>query len=220
VELFTSQSCSSCPPADKVLGELSSIPNVIALGCHVTYWDQLNWKDTLSLPACTQRQRTYAGQMDLRQVYTPQMVVNGRAEFVGSNRSQALSAVKNAANAPNALKTITLTRAGDALTAQLPQLATDQPRQTLWLMPIGEKHTQAIRSGENGGLTVTYNNPVAALSDAGAWDGKAETRTFRLEQSATVQSAAVQNAALQGYALIAQNPTTGAISAAGMLAHP
>lgn len=205
VELFTSQSCSSCPPADEVLGELAQRAEVIALGCHVTYWDHLDWQDTLSLPACTGRQRDYAAQMGSNQVYTPQMVVNGRVEFVGSRRSTALNEVERA---QGVLKAIALTRHGDALIAQLPQLPTNQ-LQTLWLVAYGDAYTQAMKSGENRGRSVAYVNPVVAMESLGVWHGQAETRTIALIP-------ALQNDPdMGGYVIIAQSEATGSVAAAG-----
>lgn len=175
-ELFTSQSCSSCPPADEVLGELAAIDNVIALGCHVTYWDHLNWKDTLSLPACTERQRAYAREQGSNRVYTPQMVINGRAEFVGSNRFDAqrrLDAAKGQV-LPLALEWM-----NGALSVSLPALKRPaQTELTLWLAAIGPDRTQSIRSGENRGRTLHYVHPVSALAPIGTWDGQAGTRTL------------------------------------------
>src|SRR5712691_8800515 len=85
VELFTSQGCSSCPPADALLGELARRGDVLALGFHISYWDSLGWKDPLSNPASTDRQKAYARHFD-GQVYTPQIVVDGTTEMVGSDR--------------------------------------------------------------------------------------------------------------------------------------
>src|SRR5205814_1096869 len=94
VELFTSQGCSSCPPADRLLSELAERPDVIALGLHIDYWDDLGWKDPLSSPEATARQRDYARQFGRRQVYTPQLVVDGTEEAVGSDRAAVLQALK------------------------------------------------------------------------------------------------------------------------------
>jgi hypothetical protein len=96
VELFTSQSCSSCPPADALLGELARRGDVVALGFHISYWDGLGWKDPFSSRSSTDRQRVYAQLFGLGQVYTPQMVVDGAREMVGSDRDQVLAAVRDA----------------------------------------------------------------------------------------------------------------------------
>src|SRR6059036_991639 len=87
VELFTSEGCSSCPPADAFLGELAQRPDIVALAFHVDYWDYIGWKDPYASPLTTQRQHDYAAALHLHMVYTPQMVVDGRADVVGSERS-------------------------------------------------------------------------------------------------------------------------------------
>src|SRR5712691_2264149 len=96
VELFTSQGCSSCPPADALLGELSRRAGVLALGFHISYWDRLGWKDPLSSPASTERQKNYARRLTGGQTYTPQMVVDGTKDVVGSDREAVLDAVRQA----------------------------------------------------------------------------------------------------------------------------
>ena len=95
VELFTSQGCSSCPPADALLGELERRGGVIALGFHISYWDSLGWKDPFSRPQSTERQRVYA-RLFSGQIYTPQLVVDGRYGFVGSDGREASSAIHSA----------------------------------------------------------------------------------------------------------------------------
>lgn len=206
VELFTSQSCSSCPPADEVLSDLARRNTIIALGCHVTYWDHLDWKDTLSLPACTERQRAYAAERGTRQVYTPQMVVNGRAEFVGSNR---MLASLETARAENQTFPIAITRATPGtLEIALPKLE-GTPALTLWLATFATAHTEHMSSGENRGRTVTYVNAVRTLSDAGSWSGRAEIRSLPLPRPP--EGAAEPD----GYAVLAQTGKAGPILAAG-----
>ena len=94
--MFTSQSCSSCPPADALLVELAQRPDVLALSFHVTYWDRLGWRDRFSLAAATKRQRAYAATMGRNQIYTPQAVIQGRADVVGSNRAAMDAALRAA----------------------------------------------------------------------------------------------------------------------------
>lgn len=205
VELFTSQSCSSCPPADALLGEMAAKdPNIIAFSCHVTYWDHLNWKDTLSRKFCTNRQRAYAGFMQKNNVYTPQMVVNGEHEFVGSNRADAKRFTAESTTLPITLSTT----ANGGLSAQMPALPAGSPKQTLWLISYHASHTQDIASGENRGRTVTYTNSVATLDQVGVWDGTAQMLTFAKPDN---------DAKTPGYALIAQPRGFGVISAAGKL---
>src|SRR5713226_8836092 len=95
IELFTSQGCSSCPPADRLLAELERDPSLIALSWHIDYWDNLGWKDTFSQPAFTARQKAYDAVRGEGEVYTPQVVVNGASQIVGSNRSQMDAAISN-----------------------------------------------------------------------------------------------------------------------------
>jgi len=102
VELFTSEGCSSCPPADAVLQRLESSGEAIVLGEHVTYWDRLGWKDRFSAESFTQRQEEYVRRFRIESAYTPQMVVNGQAEFVGSDEGRARQEILKAAREPKA----------------------------------------------------------------------------------------------------------------------
>jgi hypothetical protein len=113
LELFTSQGCSSCPPADALLGELTQRPNVIALAWHVDYWNSLGWRDPYASRQWTDRQRTYAAHLK-DEVYTPALVVNGASMVVGSDRAAVRSAVRTA---PNLSIPVKLTRAGDRVEA-------------------------------------------------------------------------------------------------------
>ncbi|MEM7617915.1 MAG: DUF1223 domain-containing protein [Pseudomonadota bacterium] len=167
VELFTSQSCSSCPPADKVLGKLAKEnDNVIALSCHVTYWNHLHWEDTLSQNFCTERQRGYVVSLDSRGPYTPQTVINGRYEMIGSQEGKVRKSIQNI---DKPLKNIPLTHDSDSLNIFLPELPKNQ--YVVTLATYGDKHTQAIPSGENRGQTVEYTNPVTKLIPLDTWDG-------------------------------------------------
>src|SRR5215472_12144491 len=106
VELFTSQGCSSCPPADRLLGELAKRADVIALGYHITYWDGAPWRDPLSRPESTERQRAYDGHLTGGQLYTPQIVIDGTEDVVGSDRGMVLAALGK--TRPVAVTTVTL----------------------------------------------------------------------------------------------------------------
>ncbi len=166
VELFTSQGCSSCPPADAFLTDLAHTrTNVLPLAFHVTYWDYLGWKDPYSLDAATTRQRDYAKQIGADGIYTPQMVVDGTTGFVGSDRSRGLAAIGNATRKPVALS---LTRDGETLRvtvgagsgqARVLLVGFDRTRQT----PIGR--------GENSGRTLTESNIVRSFTSIGTWTG-------------------------------------------------
>ncbi len=199
VELFTSQSCSSCPPADKILGEISDNPNIIALGFHVTYWDHLHWKDTLSQEFATNRQRAYAHNKSRGRVYTPQMIVNGGAQFVGSNRGK----LQNALSKAHSIKSLQISKAGNDFTFDAPAMPAGQYH--VWIYGTQKKHLQDIPSGENKGRSVTYSNSVMAQIDGGAWDGKAQSFTF----------AALPNDQIDDVIVLIQKDGYGDIIAAG-----
>ena len=202
VELFTSQSCSSCPPADRNLAALSDNPNIITLGFHVTYWNHLHWKDTLSHQFSTDRQRAYAAYTRGGRVYTPQMVVNGADEFVGSRKGDINRAIANTHN----IQPITLNKNNDnSLSADLPDLPPGS--YTLWLAGTQNEHTQAIPTGENRGRTVTYKNAVIDFTEQGSWNGKAGKRTFNIEANPDVDR----------YVLLVQQNGFGKITAAGQI---
>lgn len=201
LELFTSQSCSSCPAADKVLAEAAGLPGVIALGFHVTYWDHLSWKDTLSHEFATARQRSYAWQRDSSRVYTPQMIVNGGEEFVGSDRGRLQKSLKKSAP----LASLILSRQGGEVVLTLPSLAATE--YTLWLFGTKNSVIQPIRSGENGGRTVTYTHAVMLEKELGSWDGTKGQRTFAVPAGQDIDRLVV----------LAQSKKYGPIYGAGLL---
>lgn len=170
VELFTSQGCSSCPPADAFLTDLAhQRRDVLALAFHVTYWDYLGWKDPYSLDAATGRQRDYARHLGEDGVYTPQMVVDGTKGFVGSDRSEGLSAI--AAAARKAVP-VTLARDGDALLVTVgPGAGTAQ----VLLVGFDPSHETPVGRGENSGRTLHETNVVRSLTPIGAWIGSTIT---------------------------------------------
>jgi hypothetical protein len=169
VELFTSQGCSSCPPADAFLAELArSRADLLPLGFHVTYWNGLGWRDPFSLDAATARQRHYAALFAADGVYTPQMVVDGRRDVVGSDRATVLAAIRAAADAASAGPELRLARANGAVTLDA---GAGQGRATLWLIGFDREHRTAIGRGENGGRTLLEANIVRAIAEAGVWTG-------------------------------------------------
>ena len=176
VELFTSQGCYSCPPADAFLGELTQRDDVIALTLPVDYWDYLGWKDTFASPAHSKRQYGYARRRGDRQVYTPQMVLNGKRHEVGSHRQAVLRAIKQENQAtrstwvPVTLKSddgSIMVSAGDFAGAG------EAPDATIWLLLSTKKETVDIRRGENRGKKLNYYNVVHQMVPIGAWRGDA-----------------------------------------------
>jgi hypothetical protein len=168
LELFTSQGCSSCPPADRLVGEYAKRDDVLALSFNVDYWDYLGWKDTLASPDNTDRQRAYAAARGDRQVYTPQVVVNGGEHVVGSSRSAIETAI---ARSPGLPVKIELTETEDAITVSLDKGATAVDNATLWLVFYKSEVTVPIERGENTGKTITYSNVVKMLRPIAMWKG-------------------------------------------------
>jgi hypothetical protein len=176
IELFTSQGCSSCPPADKLLAEYARDPSVIALSLAVDYWDYLGWKDTLALHGHSNRQRAYAKARGDRQVYTPQAVIDGVAHVLGSDKPAIESAIRRLKeqNAPLTLP-VTLEQSGDKLTVTVPAAKDERGQAEIWLCPMTRSVPVAIGRGENTGHTLTYTNVVRRWIKLGDWTGKAET---------------------------------------------
>jgi hypothetical protein len=171
VELFTSQSCSSCPPADAFLTDLAQErPDVLPLAFHVTYWNGLGWKDPFSFEAATARQRDYARSLGDRQVYTPEMVVNGARAFVGSDRTQGLAEISKAARSAGMHIPLHLTRDGQTLVIAVGP-GTDHA--TILLVGFDPEHRTPIGRGENSGRTLLESNIVRSLTVAGQWTGSA-----------------------------------------------
>jgi hypothetical protein len=176
VELFTSQGCSSCPPADKYLGELAKRPDVLALAFHVEYWNYIGWTDSYSKPWATRRQRDYQAQFKLRYVYTPEMVINGSAEGVGSEPATIEPLIRAAEAKRLPHPEITLHWRDDgALLADIGdgKSPADQPA-TLWLVGFDNMHTMAVTSGENQGKTAWDHHPVRNFRRLGSWAGWSE----------------------------------------------
>jgi len=209
VELFTSQGCYSCPPADDLLGELKQDPHTIALSCHVTYWNYLGWKDTFSLRFCDQRQRGYQAALKGRAgVYTPQMIINGQYAAVGSRQSSVKRLIQQANK--QAPATITILKNGaQELKIQLPSLSLNQ-KQELFLLGTSGQHRLPINRGENGGKTLNYHNPIAEVIHLGRWDGKKQILNKTINKQADIRE----------WVVIAQTMPLGNIVAAGKLVWP
>jgi hypothetical protein len=169
IELFTSQGCSSCPPADRLAGELVRDEQLIVLSLPVDYWDYLGWHDTLALNSHAQRQKAYAAVRGDRQVYTPQVVIDGIAQRIGSERGsieRALAELKGKLALPVRIErkdgNLEIDVGGGAGTPA-----------AVWLLALVRSKTVAIGRGENRGKTITYNNVVRAWQRLGAWTGGA-----------------------------------------------
>lgn len=167
VELFTSQGCSSCPPADALLGELARRDGVIALGFHISYWDRLGWRDPLSSEAATERQKRYARVLGDGQIYTPQIVVDGTSEMVGSDRTAVLAALRRAGeNEAPAVAPVRFAADRRSL-----KIGAGNGNGRIVLVRLATRRTTQIGAGENGGRVATDFNGVETISDLGLWDG-------------------------------------------------
>jgi hypothetical protein len=182
VELFTSQGCSSCPPADKLMGELAGDGSLIVMSLPIDYWDYLGWKDTLARPRHTARQRGYATKRGDREVYTPQAVINGVVHVIGSDRKGLENAIERT-NRPHAALSVPVRLAfeGDHVQIAVSAAETGGPTGEIWLCGIAKAVPVAVGRGENRGHKITYHNVVRRWVKLGAWSGAAET--FRLAKS-------------------------------------
>ena len=170
VELFTSQGCSSCPPANAYLNELvRDRSDVLALAFHVTYWDRLGWKDPFSLEAATERQDRYGHRFGDGS-YTPEIVVDGASSHVGSRRDEVGSAIDAAKRQSRTATNISLTKAGGQLTIEV---GAGGGNGKVLLVGFDRGHETAIRRGENGGRTLRESNVVRSVREVGDWQGKA-----------------------------------------------
>jgi hypothetical protein len=173
VELFTSQGSSTSPPADAYLGELASRPGVFALAFHVDYWNYIGWTDPFATKAATDRQRGYAKQLGLHYVYTPQMVINGTVEGVGSGREAISQLIAEAAADKNPHVGVAVTRgpAGQIL-VHIDAGQTTEPA-TVWLVGFDREHATQVLRGENEGQLLRDYQVVRSLKEIGTWTGAA-----------------------------------------------
>lgn len=171
VELYTSQGCSSCPPADALLTELASRNDVIALALHVDYWDYLGWKDELASPQYTKRQKRYAQVANSRSIYTPQMIVGGTEHVVGNKPLKMRDAIA-ARKAQDVGLQMALALSGNRLTVTAKPTRGLPRRMVVQLVRFHPGKNVAIRRGENAGRTITYSNIVTAWDEIGTWDGR------------------------------------------------
>jgi hypothetical protein len=183
VELFTSQGCSSCPPADKLLGELAHDPSLIALSLPVDYWDYLGWKDTLALHGHSNRQRAYSVARGDREVYTPQAVINGVVHVLGSDKAAIERAIAQTRQQDRPLRLpVTMSVADGKVTVKVAGAESENSSAEIWLCPVTASAQVAVGRGENSGRTLTYHNVVRRWVKLGVWSGKAETFQMPLSE--------------------------------------
>jgi len=187
VELFTSQGCSACPPADKVLGDLAQDPSVIALSLPIDYWDYLGWKDTLADSRFTLRQKAYAQMRGDRDVYTPQIVVNGTEQVIGSDVAKIRTAINDTRKRAAVMSVpVSISVSGrhvDISVAAATEVS-DYNRGEVWICSVAKSVPITIGRGENRGHELTYYNVVRNWLKVGDWNGSAAHWTVPLENVA------------------------------------
>ena len=204
LELFTSQGCSSCPPADELFKGYAARTDIVALSMPVDYWDYLGWKDTLASSKFTKRQRTYARARGDGQIYTPQVVINGHQHFVGSSKTEIEQALRSTAQTRNA---VTMRASLDNGTIEIELAKVDTPQEmTVWLVVVRPKVEVEVRAGENRGRKLTYYNVVRDLVPAGSWNGAA---TVIKHKAGTLTTSPDDR-----FAVIVQLGMSGAVAAA------
>jgi len=208
VELFTSQGCSSCPPADALLLELSKRDDVLALSMPVNIWDYLGWRDTLAQPAFAERQRNYVERFGGRSVYTPQMVIDGVTDAVGSREGHVTRAIELRNEMKDHDVPIEFAHDGNTITIDVGPDASAKEA-TLWLVRYVRETPVEIKRGENAGDTITYVNVVKEMTPIGMWKGG--------ELTLTLPKASLIAQGYDGCAAILQEDGNGPILGAAVL---
>lgn len=185
VELYTSQGCNSCPPADAKLGELDADANIIGLSFHVDYWDYIGWKDPFARPEHGVRQSAYAKRFGARHVYTPQMIIQGVTHAVGSREADLRHAMEIAFKTPRMPISATMDDSG-RLVVHVPKARGHVSAQFARVIVVGydDFHETPIKRGENAGKTLGYYNVVRSMDEIGVWEGDAVTLTAMMPDAA------------------------------------
>ncbi len=212
IELFTSQGCSSCPPADELLAKYAERDDVLAISMPVDYWDYLGWKDTLASPANSQRQRDYASSRGDRMVYTPQVVINGIAAAPGYDQQiidSTIEATISQLDADNIV--VDMESIGDEIVISV-EAANEQGNfqsGTLWLLLYDKQVMVPVSRGENAGRSITYTNVVREMTPVGTWSG--DKTVF------TLPKVDLMSRGLEGCAILLQSGSAGPIIGAAIL---
>jgi len=213
VELFTSQGCSSCPPADAYLGELAARKDVIPLAFHVDYWNYIGWTDPFATKQMTQRQKDYQRTLNQRYVYTPEMVVNGAAHEVGSDRHGIDRLIEAAQKSPPHGPSVELTLTqGGMIRAHIGAGSAAEGAATVWLVKYDRPHKTPVERGEHQGRTLVDYQTVRTFRELGQWKGA----PLDLEYA----SKDADDPGDGGCAILVQRDGAGPIIAAAMVAFP
>ena len=197
VELFTSQGCGSCPPADAAFRKIVGQGDVIALAYHVDYWNYLGWTDTLSSKQNTDRQYGYARMLGRSNVYTPQAIVNGRGHLAGADLTGINSKIDTYSSEGNGLTVpISAAMRGDELEIKI---GAGQGKANVVMVYFDKEKTIEVEKGENSGKKISYLHSVTNVETVGMWDGKAT--------SLTLPASVLQRPQLEGCAILLQSAT-------------
>lgn len=196
LELFTSQGCNSCPPADALLAELATEGDVVALAYHVDYWDYLGWRDTLATRENTRHQRDYAKRFGTSSVFTPQAVINGRTQVNGAKREAVFGAIEKDGGLP---VDVAIRRSGDRIVIETGAAAGLAGSANLVIVYFQPPMQVTATRGENSGRTIAYWNAVTERQVAGVWDGTAARFEFPAKE--------IAKKATGGYAVLLQQTT-------------
>lgn len=215
IELFTSQGCSTCPPADSLFEELAAKDNLVALAYHVDYWNYLGWRDTLSTPASTTRQYDYMRSFDSRSVYTPQAVLNGRKHVNGADRIAINTSIDEMQREGKGLSvSVKVSKTKDTITIETGAATGKEKQAQLVLVYFNPPQPITVDRGENKGKTLTYWNAVSDVQAAGMWYGKAARFDLPAREIAKKGGCAVLLQATD------ENGLPGAILGAAMVRKP
>lgn len=209
VELYTSQGCAACPPADQMQAELAERDDVLPLTFPVDYWDYLGWRDTLARAGNAKRQMAYAQQSQSARVFTPQMIIDGVYSAVASRREEVLARIAERQESANPDVRISVKVTGDQISVSVPadhaRVVAPGSTASVWLFPFGKTDTVHIGDGENRGRSMRYTHVVRDIVMMGEWSGKAATYEHTLIERDRNQF---------GYAIVVQNRGVGPVIAA------
>ncbi|WP_321395338.1 DUF1223 domain-containing protein [Emcibacter sp.] len=208
VELFTSQGCSSCPPADDLLRKLSLEENILALSYSVDYWNYLGWKDIFARPEFTKRQKHYSRILSRGEVYTPQMIINGRSAVVGSRQDMVQKYIDEQAEKPVIGPEISLYLQDDMINLTVSSGSAAEAT-GIWLVAYDTVRSVKIKSGELAGQTREYVNVVRGLKRIGSWTGR--------EVMLSLDPAEAASEKCDNYAILVQQKDTGVILSAARI---
>lgn len=207
VELYTSQGCSSCPPADNFLGKLAERDDIVALSLHVDYWDYIGWKDPFASPANTTRQRQYAAKLGMGYVYTPQMVVQGMSHTTGSNQRAVEKLISDTLGAKRL--DVDVKHTGDGLQVEIPGGTFEGEHAKIFVAAFDARHENDVTRGENSGRKLAHYNVVRDMVQVGTWTGNAV--------SLNVTEKDIEMAGHDGCAILVQSVKTGRILGAAQI---